>query len=93
MKSAPGWLRYEAVHQITTSQRIDYAQILAGTMPQRCDTIAVVDYNDPRSERYLETLRQAGYVPIGDYNGRFALLVTSTLHTYLDPNFHYFRCP
>jgi hypothetical protein len=93
MKSAPGWLRYEAAHAIAPSLRIGYPEIVSGTMPNRCDTVAVISYNDPRSARYLESLRQAGYVPIGEYDGRFAPLVTSTLHTYLDPNFHYFRCP
>ncbi|MBV8838970.1 MAG: hypothetical protein JO000_20750, partial [Alphaproteobacteria bacterium] len=93
MKSAPGWLRYEAAHQIAPSQRIDYKDIVDATIPKRCDSVAVVGYNDPWSERYVNALREAGYLPIGQYEGRFALLVTSTLHTYLDPNFHYFRCP
>jgi hypothetical protein len=85
--------RFEAAHGLNPKLRVFFAQVYTGEVPRQCETIAVQTFNDPWSAAYLARLAQERFEPIARYRSRFAPLVTSTLHTYLDPDMHYFRCP
>jgi hypothetical protein len=84
---------YESSHNLTVTHRVGLPaegqdQNIAG-----CQTVAIIDYNDPWSRNYVAKLQADGFELIGHYRGRFAPLVTSTLHTYLDPGAYYLKCP
>jgi hypothetical protein len=85
--------RFEAANALSPGLRLSFDDAYAKEIPPRCDTISVVDYNEPWTVQYLALLEAQGFVPIARYRGRFGALVTSTLHTYLDADVHYFRCP
>ena len=84
---------FELAQSLGSARRITYEAIHGGEMPERCDTVAVMSFNDPWSRTYLDRLAQGGFTPIAHYRSRFSPLVTSTLHTYLDRDVRYFRCP
>jgi hypothetical protein len=85
--------RFEAANGLSPSQRMSFADAQDKTVPARCDTIAVIDHNDPWTVQYIALLEAQGFRRIGHYRSPFGALVTSTLHTYLDSDMHYFRCP
>lgn len=92
------WLtRFEAEHGLATpmwiSDRNNYDLRFKGELPEKCDTIAVTDYNDPWAKIYIAKAAANGYRLVAHHHGRFKPLVTSTLHTYLDADVYYFRCP
>jgi hypothetical protein len=85
--------RFEAANALAPSQRMSFDDAYEKTVPARCDTIAVIDYNEPWTVQYVALLEAQGFAPIARYRSRFGALVTSTLHTYLDRDMRYFRCP
>ena len=85
--------RFEAARALSPALHVSYETIHAGDLPARCERIAVRNLNDPWSAAYLAKLEQNNFTPIALYRSPFGSLVTSTLHTYLDRNLHYFRCP
>ena len=93
------WItRLEAEHHITTtptwiSDRSNYALMFTGELPEKCETLAVADYNDPWAKIYIAKAEANGYRLLAYHRGRFKPLVTSTLHTYLDADVYYFGCP
>ena len=90
----PGRLaRFEAAHALSPSERQNFDDSFDKTIPVRCETIGVTDFNEPWTAQYLVLLEDHGFRPIARYRSRFGTLVTSTLQTYLDADVHYFRCP
>jgi hypothetical protein len=85
--------RFESANALSPSQRMSFADAQDKIVPARCDTIAVIDHNDPWTVQYLALLEAEGFRRIARYRSRFGALVTSTLHTYLDSDMHYLRCP
>jgi hypothetical protein len=85
--------RFEAAKGLSPSQRMSFADAQEKNIPVQCHTIAVIDHNDPWTVQYIVLLEAQGFAPIAHYRSRFGALVTSTLHTYLDSDMHYFRCP
>jgi hypothetical protein len=85
--------QFEAAHGLTPTHRISFDEVYAGELPGKCETITLQDFNDPWSASYLARLAENDFQPIVLHRGRFRRLVTSTLHTYLDADVHYFRCP
>jgi len=85
--------RFEAANGLNPSERLPFDASVDRKVPARCDTIALIDHNDQWSADFLAQLEAQGFVPIARYRGRFSPLVTSTLHTYLDSDVHYLRCP
>lgn len=85
--------RFEAANALSPSVRLNFDEAYNKEIPARCETIAVSDFNEPWTAQYLTLLEAQGFVPIARYRSRFSRLVTSTLHTYLDADWHYFRCP
>jgi hypothetical protein len=85
--------RFEAANGLSPSQQMSFADAVDKNIPERCDTISVIDHNDPWTVQYLALLKAKGFRPIARYRGPFRALVTSTLHTYLDSDVHYLRCP
>ena len=51
--------------------------------------IAVFDFNDDHSRKMIE---EAHAVPVAHFSSVFAVLPTSTLHTYLESDLLYYRC-
>ena len=62
-------------------------------LPDKCETLGVADYNDQWARFYIANAEAKGFRLVAHRRGRFRLLVTSTLHTYLDADVYYFRCP
>ena len=85
--------RFEAANGLAPSERLPFDASVDRKEPARCDTISLIDHNDRWTADFLALLDAQGFVPIARYRGRFSPLVTSTLHTYLDSDVHYFRCP
>jgi hypothetical protein len=85
--------RFEAANGLAPSERLPFDASVDRKVPGRCDTVALIDHNDQWSGDFLAQLEAQGYRPIARYRGRFGALVTSTLHTYLDSDVHYLRCP
>ena len=85
--------RFEAAHALAPAQLISFETIHAGELPARCERVIVLNANDPWSAAYLAKLEQNSFTPIALYRSPFGPLVTSTLHTYIDGDLHYFRCP
>lgn len=70
-----------------------FAPFKAVETVENCDgMIGLYDFGDQYSKTSLEQLRQVGLISKMDYNGRFGILPTSTLHTYLDADVHFFDC-
>jgi len=89
-RSASGARAYEVNHNLNVTRRIGLPLENPNTP---CDIAAVSDFNDPWTRDYVTKLEQSGFTLVGHYRGRFAPLVTSTLHTYLDPGAYYLKCP
>jgi hypothetical protein len=85
--------RFEAANGLNPSERLPFDASVDRTVPARCETISLIDHNDQWTADFLVQLEAQGFVPIARYRGRFSRLVTSTLHTYLDSDVHYLRCP
>lgn len=85
--------RFETANGLNPSERLPFDASVDRKVPMRCDTISLVDNNDRWTADFLALLEAEGFVPIARYRSRFGALVTSTLHTYLDADVHYFRCP
>ncbi len=85
--------RFEAMNGLSPSLRLDFADVRANEVPASCQTVAIEDFNESWTAAYLVMLEGNGFHPIARYRSRFSTLVTSTLHTYLDTDVHYFRCP
>jgi hypothetical protein len=85
--------RFEAANGLAPTERLPFDTPPDRKVPERCDTVALIDHNDPWTADFLAQLEAEGFHPIARYRGRFSPLVTSTLHTYLDSDMHYFRCP
>jgi hypothetical protein len=85
--------RFEAANGLNPSERLPFDASVDRTVPARCETISLIDHNDQWTADFLVQLEAQGFVPIARYRGRFSPLVTSTLHTYLDSDVHYLRCP
>jgi len=92
-RSQFGPQKYESSNHLVVTRRVAGLESVADLAGPGCDTIAVIEYNDPQSREYVSTLEQAGFKLIGRYRGRFAALVTSTLQVYLDPGVYYLKCP
>ena len=58
-----------------------------------CGKFAILEFNDPQTRHNLETLKNSGFTQMGAYKSVFALMPTSTLHTYLDANIIYMEKP
>ena len=84
---------FEAANALAPSQRLEFEDSFNKNVPAKCDTVALADPNDPWTAEFLAMLKAQGFEPIARYRGRFGALVTSTLHTYLDADVHYLRCP
>jgi len=91
--------RFEAEHGLNKvpnfwiSDRSNYDLRFLGQLPQQCETLAVADYNDAWAKIYIAKAAANGLEIVAHHRGRFRPLVTSTLHTYLDADVYYFRCP
>jgi hypothetical protein len=85
--------RFEVANGLNPSERLPFDASVDRRVPARCETISLIDHNDPWTANFLVQLQAQGFVPIARYRGRFSRLVTSTLHTYLDSDVHYLRCP
>ena len=85
--------RFELSHSISPSERLTFDDVMKSTVPVGCETISVTGYNDPWTSAFISLLERQGFEPIARYRGRFSTLVTSTLHTYVDTDVAYFRCP
>ena len=85
--------KFEAANGLAPTERIDFESSFDRPLPGPCKLIAVTDHNEAWTKAYLAKLEGAGFRPVARYRGRFSLLVTSTLHTYLDTDVHYLRCP
>jgi hypothetical protein len=85
--------RFEADNALAPSLRLSFDDSFDKKVPEKCETIALTDHNDPWTAGFLALLEAQGFRPIALYRGRFSALVTSTLHTYLDSDVHYLRCP
>lgn len=88
-----GAARFEADNALVPSLRLSFDDSFNKKVPERCETIALTDHNDRWTANFLALLEAQGFRPIALYRGRFSALVTSTLHTYLDSDVHYLRCP
>jgi hypothetical protein len=85
--------RFEAANGLNPSERLPFDASVDRKVPTGCDTISLIDHNDRWTADFLALLEAEGFRPIARYRGRFSPLVTSTLHTYLDSDVHYLRCP
>jgi hypothetical protein len=92
VRSGLGPQKYENANGLHVSHRLGLAE-LSRDVPVTCGTIAVVDYNDPWTRAHVSQLEQNGFTLVGRYQGRFAHLVTSTLHTGFDVGAYYLKCP
>lgn len=92
-RSQFGPQNYESSNNLTVTHRLTAAENIEDLKRSGCDTIGVIEYNDPQSRDYVSSLEQAGFKLIGHYRGRFAPLMTSTLQVYLDPGVYYLKCP
>ena len=64
----------------------------AEEMPVCSGVLGVPDVNDDYSQRLNDYLRSTGRKEIWHYVSRFSVVPTSTLHTYLDMDMHYYTC-
>ena len=83
-------LSKEADRRYAPNLQISFADVFSQRVPS-CGVLKVVNYGDDYFELYAQELAASGFKEIGEYRSPFHILPVSTLQTYVQPSYGYFK--